>query len=77
MSFIKLLFLKNYRFWKKNYMQLDWMSFYMKFKSCGGAKTYNIFIKNYSMISTDALKVGFLSSLTIVNEGKALTKGRR
>ena len=37
--------------------------------SCRGVKTPWCFLKNYSMISTDALPVGFLSSLTIVNEG--------
>ena len=41
----------------------------MKLKICGGAKTSWYFHKNYSMISTDALPVSFLSSLTIVNEG--------
>jgi len=30
---------------------------------------FDAYLKNYSMISTDALQVGFLSSLTIVNEG--------
>ena len=43
-------------------------------KSCGGAKNSWYFLLNYSMISTDALQVGFLlSSLTIVNEGSSLT----
>jgi len=41
----------------------------LKFKSCGEAKTSWYFLKNYSMISTDALQVGFLYLLTIVNEG--------
>ena len=41
----------------------------MKFNSCGGVKTSRYFLKNYSMISTYALQVGFLSLLTIVNEG--------
>ena len=45
----------------------------MKLISCGGAKTSWYFLKNYSMISTDAFQVGFLSSLTIVNEGLSLT----
>ena len=45
------------------------MSSYMKFNSCGGDKTS----LNYSMISTDALQVGFLSLLTIVYEGSSLT----
>ena len=54
-------------------MQLYWMSSYMKFNSCGGVKTPWYFLKNYSMVSTDALQVGFLSSLTIVNEGSSLT----
>ena len=51
----------------------------MKFNSCGGVKTPWYFLKNYSMINTDALQVGFLSSLTkgssltIVNEGPSLT----
>ena len=36
-----------------------------------GKKQY--FLKNYSMRSTDALQVGFLSSLTIINEGSSLT----
>jgi len=31
------------------------------------------FIENYSMISTCAIQVGFLSLLTIVNEGSSLT----
>ena len=62
-NFIKMVVLG------KNYMQLYWMSSYMKFNSCGGVKTPWYFLKNYSMISTDALQVGFLSSLTIINEG--------
>ena len=41
----------------------------MKFNSCGGVKTN---LKNYSMTSTDALQVGFFSSLTIVHEGLSL-----
>ena len=49
------------------------MSSYMKLKSCGRAKTSWYFLKNYSMISTDALHVVFLSSLMIVNEGSSLT----
>ena len=49
------------------------MSSYMKFNSCGGVKTSGYFLKNYSMIRTDALQVGLLSSLTIVNEGPSLT----
>jgi len=63
-------------------MQLYRMSSYMKLKSCGELK----FLENYSMISTYALHVVFLSSITIVNEdvvktivneGLSLTKGRR
>jgi len=49
------------------------MSSYMKFNSCGGVKTSCYFLENYSMISTDALQVGFLSSLMIINEGSSLT----
>ena len=49
------------------------MSSYMKFNSCGGVKTPRYFLKNYSMISTVAFQVGFLSSLTGVNEGSSLT----
>ena len=45
----------------------------MKFHICGEVKTPWYFLKNYSMISTDALQVGFLSLLTIVNEGLSLT----
>jgi len=72
-NFIKtVVCLENDRFWKK-YMQLYWMSSYMKLNSCGGAKTSLYFLKNYLMISTDALQVGFHSSLTIVNEGSSLT----
>ena len=33
---------------------------------------FNSFLENYSMKSTYALQVGFLSSLTIVNEGSSL-----
>ena len=66
-------FWENDCFWKKNYMQLYWMSSYMKFNSCGGAKTSWYFLKNYSLISTDALEVGFLFSLTIINVGLSLT----
>ena len=51
------------------------MSSYMKFNSCGGVKTPWCFLENYSMISTDALQVGFLSSLTIVNEGVVVNEG--
>ena len=40
----------------------------MKLKSCGGAITCWYFLKNYSIISTDALQVGLFSSLTIVNK---------
>ena len=61
-------FWKDDRFWKKNFMQLYCMSSYMKLNSCGGSKTSWYFLKNYSLISTDAIQVGFLSSLTIVNE---------
>jgi len=53
----------------KNDMQLYWISSYMKFNSCGGVKNPWYFHKNYSIISTDALQVGFLSLLTIVKEG--------
>ena len=53
------------------------MSSYMKLNSCGVAKTTWYFLKNYSIISTGALQVGFLSSLTIVNEGSLLSKGHR
>ena len=66
-NFIKTIVLE------KKYMQRYWMSSYMKLKSCGGAKTSWYFLKNYSMISTDVLQVGFLSSLNIVNEGSTLT----
>ena len=45
----------------------------MKFNSCGGAKPSWYFLKNYSLISTDALEVGFLFSLTIINERLSLT----
>ena len=45
----------------------------MKFNSCWEVKTPWYFLENYSMISTDALQVGFLSSLTIVNELLSLT----
>jgi hypothetical protein len=38
---------------------------------------YRCFLKNYSMISTDALQVGFLSSLTIVNETNNFIKNDR
>ena len=62
-------FIKTVVFGEKNYMQLYWMPSYMKFNSCGGVKTSWYFLKNYSMISADALQVGFLSFLTIVNEG--------
>ena len=41
--------------------------------SCGEAKAPWYFHKNYSMISSDALQVGFLSLLTIVNEVSSLT----
>ena len=58
---------KNGRFLKKNYMQLYWMTSYMKFNSHGGLKTPWYFLKNYSNKGTDALQVGFLSSLSIVN----------
>ena len=45
----------------------------MKFKSCGGVKTLRFFLESYSMKSTDALQVSFLSSLTIFNERTSLT----
>ena len=68
-NFIKtVVFGKTIVFEEKNKMQLYCMSSYMKLKSCGGAKTCCYFLKNYTMISTDALQFGFLSSLTIVNE---------
>ena len=54
-------------------MQLYWMSSFMKLNSCWGAKTSWYFLKNYSMISADALKVSFLSLLMIINEGSLLT----
>ena len=58
-------------------MKIYWMSSYMKWKSCEGFKTSWYSLENYSMIiSTDSLQVGFLSSLTIVNEGYSLTKRR-
>ena len=63
-------------FWKRSlndFMQLYWMSSFMKLKSCGGAKTSWYFLKNYLMIRTDAFQVGFLSSLTIFNKGSSLT----
>jgi len=64
---------KNNSFWKKNYMQLYWMSSYIKLKICGGAKTSWYLVNSYSMISTDALQVCFLSSLTTVDKGSLLT----
>ena len=45
----------------------------MKFNSFVEVKTPWYFLENYSMISTDAHQVGFLSLLTIVNEGVSLT----
>ena len=62
-------FIKMVVFRKKNYMQPYWISSYTKFNSSGGVKTSWYFPKNYSIVSTDALQVGFLYSLTIVNEG--------
>jgi len=69
LSLTKRRTLSKWSFWKKNYMQLYWMPSYMKFNSCGEVKTPWYFLKNYSIISTDALQVGFLSSLMIVNKG--------
>ena len=63
-------FIRTVVFGKK--LHATWMSSYMKFKSCGGVKTPWYFLKIYSMISIDALQVGFLSLLTIVNEGVVL-----
>jgi len=62
-------FIKTVIFWKtivleNNVMQIYWMSSYMKWKSCGGARTSWYFLKNSLMLSKDALQVGFLSSLT-------------
>ena len=70
-NFIKtVVCLENDRFWKK-YMQLYWMSSYMKLNSCGGAKTSLYFLEK---LLNDALQVGFHSSLTIVNETTSLYK---
>ena len=72
-------FIKTVIFWKtivleNNVMQIYWMSSYMKWKSCGGARTSWYFLKNSLMLSKDALQVGFLSSLTIVNETSIFMK---
>ena len=65
---------KTIVFWrKKYYMHLYWMSSYMRLNSCGRTKTSWYILKNYSIISTGDLQVGFLSSSTIVNEGSSLT----
>ena len=54
--------------WMLFYMQFYRMLSYMQVKSCGGAKTSWYFLWNYSMISTDALQVGFVSSPLFVND---------
>ena len=66
-------FIKTVVFGEKNYMQLYWMSSSMKFNSCGELKLLDIFLKVKNYLSTYALQVSFLSSLTIVNEGSLLT----
>ena len=70
----RVAFGKTIVFWrKKYYMHLYWMSSYMRLNSCGRTKTPWYILKNYSIISTGDLQVGFLSSLTIVNKGSSLT----
>ena len=49
-------------------MQLYWISSYIKFNSSGGVKTPWYFLKNYSMINTDAFQVfwyGWSSGLQV------------
>ena len=54
-SFLK----RTHSFWTFR-KRITIISSYLKLNSCGGAKTSWYFLKNFSMINTDALKVGFL-----------------
>ena len=72
-KFIKRVVFGKAIVFEKNDMQLYLMLSYLKLKSCGAANMFWYFLKSYSMISTDAHQVGFLSSSMIVNEGSSLT----